>query len=89
MPAFEGEMTPEILYKIVHSMPTRPSVAAQLPEDLDLVLAVALAKDPADRFESAADLARALEDAARGNLDPALRARAERLVEAHPWGAST
>ena len=86
-PAFEGEMTPEILFKVVHSMPPRPTELAPLPKDVDLVLALALAKDPADRFDSAADMAQALDAAARGKLDAALRARAERLLQRLPWGA--
>ncbi|MGH7298105.1 MAG: serine/threonine-protein kinase, partial [Polyangiaceae bacterium] len=86
-PAFEGEMTPEILFKVVHAMPPRPSDLTPLLPDVDLALAVALAKDPADRFDSAADMAQALEAAARGRLDAALRARGERLLARLPWGA--
>jgi eukaryotic-like serine/threonine-protein kinase len=86
-PAFEGEATPEILYKVVHTMPPRPSEVAPLPLEVDLVLAIALAKDPADRFDSASELAQALDAAARGRLDAALRARGERLVARLPWGA--
>ncbi len=84
-PAFEGETTAEILYKVVHSMPLRPSAAAPLDPQVDLALAVAMAKDPADRFASASELAAALDGASRGSLDPAVRARGESLLAKLPW----
>jgi eukaryotic-like serine/threonine-protein kinase len=84
-PAFEGETTAEILYKVVHTMPLRPSAAAPLDPQLDLALAVAMAKDPADRFASASELAAALEGAARGSLDGAIRGRGESLLAKLPW----
>ncbi len=86
-PAFEGESTAEILYKVVHTMPPRPSRVAPLPLDLDLVLAIALAKAPEDRFASAAELAHAVDAAARGLLDAALRARAQRVLAKLDWAA--
>ena len=87
-PAFEGEVTAEILYKVVHAMPPRPGEVAPLPPDVDLVLAIAMAKDAGDRFDSAAELAQALDAAARGRLGAPLRARAERLLARLPWGAA-
>ena len=86
-PAFEGETTAEILYKVVHAMPPRPSSVASLPQDLDLVLAVALAKSPDDRFASAAEMAQAVDAAARGRLDAALRGRAQKLLARLDWQA--
>jgi serine/threonine-protein kinase len=87
-PAFEGEVTAEILYKVVHAMPPRPSEVVSLPPDVDLVLAIAMAKEAADRFDSAAELAQALDAAARGRLAAPLRTRAERLLARLPWGAA-
>jgi eukaryotic-like serine/threonine-protein kinase len=87
-PAFDGETTAEILYKVVHRMPLRPSAAAPLPPDIDLALAVAMAKDPVDRFASPAELVRALEQASHGQLDSAIRMRAEVLVARFPWTAA-
>ena len=87
-PAFEGEATAEILYKVVHSMPVRPGEVVPLPPEVDLVLAIAMAKDAGDRFDSAAELAQALDAAARGRLGAPLRARAERLLARLPWGAA-
>jgi serine/threonine-protein kinase len=84
-PAFEGENTAEILYKVVHTMPPRPTRVAPVPAELDLVLAIALAKSPDDRFDSASELANALEGAARGRLDANVRARAQRILAKLPW----
>ena len=84
-PAFEGESTAEILYKVVHTMPPRPAGVAPLPPDFDLVLAIAIAKAPDDRFDSAAEFAQALDAAARGRLDSTLRAKAQRLLSKLPW----
>jgi eukaryotic-like serine/threonine-protein kinase len=73
------------LYRIVHRMPAQPSVLAGLHPDVDAVLAIGLAKDPAARFDTAAALRGALRDAVAGRLDPALRDRAAALIAAHPW----
>ncbi len=85
-PAFTGDNPAEILYQVVYQMPPRPSDVARLSPDLDLVLMIGMAKRAIDRFESAAELADALEAAARGALPAELRARAERLAMRQPWG---
>jgi serine/threonine-protein kinase len=86
-PAFVGRDVPETLYAVVHAMPPAPSVQVpSLPEEIDWVLALALAKDPKDRFATALQLADALESATRGELDEALASRARRLIEQRPWG---
>ena len=82
---FTGTDTPALLYAVVHEMPTRPSLLAELPSDVDACLAIALAKDPADRFASAAELARMLAAALAGGLAPAERRRAAALVRRLPW----
>ena len=84
-PAFEGESTAEIIYKVVHAMPPRPTAVASIPDGFDAVLAIALAKDPGDRFETAQRLADAADAAVRGELDAALLERAERLLGRLPW----
>jgi serine/threonine-protein kinase len=84
-PAFDGTTTAEILYKVVHAMPARPTTVTPLPAAFDQVLAIALAKEPADRFESVADLTQALEGAASDHLASHLRARAQRLLGKLPW----
>jgi eukaryotic-like serine/threonine-protein kinase len=84
-PAFAGDTEGQILYKVVHGMPPKPSAVVSCPVEIDAVLAVALAKNPDERFERAQELADALEAAAKGKLAPALAARAERVLSKHPW----
>jgi serine/threonine-protein kinase len=86
-PAFPGPDTPQVLYQVVYCNPARPGqLVAGLPADVELVLAVALAKDPGLRFASALEMATALRAAAAGALDPAVPARARALLDALPWG---
>jgi len=82
---FSGTDTPTLLYAVVHKMPPRPSSIAELPSDVDACLAIALAKDPEDRFASAAAFSRALTAAFAGALEPALKRRAAALLRRHPW----
>lgn len=58
-----------------------PAPASPLPEGLSAVLVRALARDPDDRFDTAADMARALHAAAR---DDGLDVTPERLRDALP-----
>ena len=83
-PAFRGHDIPALLYAVAHTMPPRPS-SFGMAEIFDDVMAVALAKDPALRFQTAAELAAALDAAARDVVDADIRARAERLARTHPW----
>jgi tRNA A-37 threonylcarbamoyl transferase component Bud32 len=86
-PAFTGDHVAETMFQVAHGMPPRPSeIAPILPADVDLVLAIALAESPGDRFESAAEIAIALEEASRGELSPPTRSRAERLLQKMSWG---
>jgi serine/threonine-protein kinase len=88
-PPFSGKDVPTTLYDVVYAMPTRPSdLVPQLPEDIDLVLAIGLAKKPEDRFDSGEELADALAAGARSNLDEVLRTMGRELIQAHPWGES-
>ena len=87
-PAFPGPDTPRIMFEVVYRNPDRPSHAMPgLGRDLELVLAIGLAKDPNRRFSSAAELAAALQTAANNQLDPKYRGRARRLIKRYPWGA--
>jgi serine/threonine-protein kinase len=89
-PAFSGPDLPQILFDIVYRAPTRPSeIVAGLPPDVDLVLAIGLAKRADDRFATPSELAQALEAAGRGELSRSLRARGVLLVRALPWGQTT
>ncbi len=86
-PPFRGSDTPQTLFDVVYRGPRRPSelVPGMLP-DLDLFLAIALAKRPDKRFTSATELAAALAAAASRGLSAELRARGEILLLSLPWG---
>jgi len=86
-PAFTGEGLMETVYNVVNRLPPRPTEAlSTLPEGVDHVLAIAMAKSPENRFESALELAQALEGARAGTVPRELRARALALLERDPWG---
>jgi len=85
---FTAADMPQTLYQVVYRNPARPSaLVPTIPPDVDLVLAIALAKDPADRFASALSLANALASAARSALAPSHRLHGRTLVAALPWGS--
>jgi serine/threonine-protein kinase len=84
-PPFRGLDVAEIITSLLTKMPVRPTAVVSVSRDVDLVFAIALAKEPVDRFDSGAALADALEAALANRLDPALRRRATQLVEALPW----
>ncbi len=85
-PPFTGGELAEVLYRVVHTAPRRPTdLAPALPHEVDLVLAIGLAKRPADRFATAAELADALEGALTGALPMAVRHRGFALVRAGSW----
>ncbi|MBL8609544.1 MAG: serine/threonine protein kinase, partial [Myxococcales bacterium] len=87
---FGGGDVPRILFGVVYEQPPRPREAAPaLPRDVELVLAIALAKRPSDRFASAGALALALRAGAKNRLGAADRERARALLDASPWGSST
>jgi serine/threonine protein kinase len=86
-PPFTAGEIAETLYKVVHGAPRRPSELGELPAELDLVLAIGLAKRPADRFGSAVELADALAAAVAGTLPAALRERGAELVRNGAWSS--
>jgi serine/threonine-protein kinase len=64
---FTGDTAVEIAMRHLSSVPEPPSaVRADVPPDLDLVILRALAKDPDDRFQSAAEMDAELERVSRG-----------------------
>jgi serine/threonine-protein kinase len=85
-PAFTGKDVPTTLYDVVYRVPTQPSMLAQLPGDIDRVLAIGLAKDPRDRFANARELATWFSAAVRESLTAEQRQRADDLSAKHPWG---
>jgi serine/threonine-protein kinase len=79
-PPFSGRDVPAILYSVVHEQPARPSSLVKLSRDVDRVLAIGMAKEPAERFASALELADALAAAVHGKLARELRERGDRLL---------
>ncbi|MBM3269658.1 MAG: diguanylate cyclase [Candidatus Sericytochromatia bacterium] len=59
-PPFDGQTAVEIFKHHLHELPGPPSGLVPCPPALETVLLKLLAKDPLDRFQSAADVARAL-----------------------------
>jgi serine/threonine-protein kinase len=84
-PPFWGQEVAPILYKVVNEMPPAPTSVASVDPDMDLALAVALAKRPEERFQNAHELADALDAASRGRLSPDVVARGQRVLAVTPW----
>jgi serine/threonine-protein kinase len=82
---FSGGDIADVLYRVVHTPPRRPSSLARLPDDLDLALAIALAKQPDDRFVTAAELAAAIADALASSLPESIRVRGRALDDRGAW----
>ena len=77
---FEGETVPEVLYRVVHSEPAKPSEwNADLPARYDEVFRRALAKEPSLRYPNAtalvASLGRREADSVASGLEPPRRAQ--------------
>jgi len=83
---FTGTGTPQLLYQVVYAQPVRPrEIAAAIPRDVELVLAIALAKRPEARFPTSTVFATAMRLASQGALDQKMRTHGERIVRAAPW----
>ncbi|MBL0219735.1 MAG: serine/threonine protein kinase [Myxococcales bacterium] len=85
-PAFTGKDVPTTLYDVVYRIPTQPSILAPLPGDVDRVIAIGLAKDPKDRFQTALELAEWFGLAVESRLSSEQRHRADDLITRQPWG---
>lgn len=83
-PPFNGDDIP-VLVEVMTRMPLRPTMLTKLHPNVDAFFAVALAKKPGDRFQTAEELADALEAALAGRLSKRVRERAATLLEALPW----
>lgn len=85
-PPFTAADSISTLYNVAHVQPAKPSDLVRVTEDVERVLALALAKDRTRRFSSATMFAAAMREAARQRLDERLRRDADELLRAHPWG---
>lgn len=78
--AFPARTPAAAVYEAVHREPPPPTrLDATLHSDLDVVLALALAKQPRQRYSTPSELVRDLRAAYAGELEPATRARARAL----------
>ena len=60
---FSGENITTLIYSILHNEPEKPSsINPQIPMLFDRIVEKTLAKNPADRFQTAAEVANSLED---------------------------
>ena len=84
-PAFSGDDIAGVLYHVVHTPPPQPSAIVRLPVDVELVLAIAMAKAQADRFQRAEEFADAFRLAAKSDLDGKTRERGMRAIAKYPW----
>lgn len=87
-PPFLGDEIGPLLLDVLYAMPQQPGLFAKLPVEVELVLAIALAKKPDDRFSSVEKFASALRLASTGDLDEVTRAKGWQLVKHHPWGTT-
>jgi eukaryotic-like serine/threonine-protein kinase len=88
---FSGDTPVEIAMKHLSAMPEPPSAKrAEIPRDLDLVVLRALAKDPADRYQSAEEMEADLARVARGaSVSPATEEAATAIISRPPPSAIT
>ena len=57
-PAFDAESRASLIRQITETNPTRlKSLAADVPDDLETIISTAIAKDPAERYRTAAEFA--------------------------------
>jgi serine/threonine protein kinase len=75
-PPHAAATLPELVYAVIMTDPPRPAAAGRaIPAALDQVVATAMARDPADRFGSAAEFAAALRAAQHGRMPARPRRR--------------
>jgi eukaryotic-like serine/threonine-protein kinase len=87
---FGGETPVEIAMKHLSEAPEEPStIRSDIPHDLDLVVLRALAKEPADRYASAAAMDADLETIGRGGHVSAETADAATMVLSRRGGSYT
>ncbi|MBA3395417.1 MAG: serine/threonine protein kinase [Deltaproteobacteria bacterium] len=83
--AFPARHAAAAVYEAVHVEPLAPtSLDPGLPADVDRVVALAMAKNPTQRYATPTELARDLRSAFAGALDTAIRARAGLVTRARP-----
>lgn len=87
-PPFVGDEVAKVLMDVLSKMPESPLEFVRVPVDVELVLAIGLAKRKKHRFATVEELATALALAERGELDDESRAKGWALLKQWPWGTS-
>lgn len=87
-PPFVGDDIGPLLLDVIYTQPQQPGAFTKIPVEVELVLAIALAKKPEDRFAKVEDFAAAMRAASAGALDDATSAKGWQLVKLHPWGST-
>lgn len=85
---FVGRGGRALQYATLSSQPPRPSDFVAVPHEVELVLAIGLAKSPAGRFPTIDAFATAFSRASTGWLAEPVRERAEAVLRKRPWGSS-
>ncbi|MBK8997787.1 MAG: serine/threonine protein kinase [Myxococcales bacterium] len=86
-PPFAGHDSMATMYQVMHVQPANPADYMTEHGDVELALAMVLAKDRARRFQTVAEFSHALAAAVRGELEPRLRDAARALLADQPWGS--
>ena len=86
-PPFVGDDMASVLYNVVNKAPPRPTfLAKELPLEIDVVLALGLAKTPRQRLQTAGQLASTFAQAVDNDLPADLRARGANAMRRWGWG---
>jgi len=86
-PYAAGEIA-ETLYRVVHTRPRRPTDLVELPPEIDLVLAIGMAKSQDHRFRTATELAYAIAAAFSGQLPEQVFERGRMLERMGAWSST-
>ena len=86
VPPLSGTDIGNVLYDVLHKQPASPSDYVRIPVDVELVLAIGIAKRREDRFATVEEFASAMRAATEGSLDPATQQRGWALIKRFPWG---
>lgn len=87
-PAFTADDPDEVADLAFDVGPPDPRSLAQIPDDLALVLRIAMAPRPDQRFRTAAELAAAFDRAFESELGDETRRLGTHLLRERPWGPS-
>jgi len=89
VPPLSGTDIANVLYDVLHKQPPSPSDYVRISVDIELVLAIGMAKRRDDRFDTVEAFAGALRAATQGHLDPEIQKRGWALIKRFPWGHTT